>query len=401
MHYIQSNMITRDITDELIQSAAEYPVVTILGPRQSGKTTLARMAFHDKPYFSLEDPDVRIAAEADPRRFLGQIEDGGILDEIQRLPVLLSYIQGMVDQGTQRGRFILTGSHQPQLHEAISQSLAGRTAMLTLWPFSLHEVRHYGSVRDPFDMIYRGCYPRLHDEGLEPRRFYNGYLQTYVERDVRALIQLRDLSQFQKFLTLLAGRVGQIVNLASLGNDVGASGTTIRNWLSVLKASFVVFELPPFFENIQKRVIRSAKIFFTDVGLAAFLLGIHTAEQAFRDPLRGNLYENFIIADIMKGAHNKGIRPEVYFFRDSHGNEVDLLIREKGLLTPIEIKSGSTFSNDFIKGLERFKALGTKRVTPGAVLYNGERRFELGDVRIFNPLTVDDIWETLTSTAPE
>ena len=281
-------MITRNITDELIRSAAEYPVVTILGPRQSGKTTLARMTFHDKPYFSLEDPDVRIAAEADPRGFLDQVEGGGILDEIQRLPALLSYIQGMVDQDARRGRFILTGSHQPQLHEAISQSLAGRTAMLTLWPFSLPEVRQYKSVRDPFDIIYRGSFPRLHEEGLEPRRFYNSYLQTYVERDVRALIQLRDLSQFQRFLTLLAGRVGQIVNLASLGNDVGASGTTIKNWLSVLKASFVVFELPPFFENIQKRVIKSPKIFFTDVGLAAFLLGIHSAEQAFRDPLRGN-----------------------------------------------------------------------------------------------------------------
>lgn len=389
-------MITRNITDELIRSAAEYPVVTILGPRQSGKTTLARMTFHDKPYFSLEDPDVRIAAEADPRGFLDQVEGGGILDEIQRLPALLSYIQGMVDQDARRGRFILTGSHQPQLHEAISQSLAGRTAMLTLWPFSLPEVRQYKSVRDPFDIIYRGSFPRLHEEGLEPRRFYNSYLQTYVERDVRALIQLRDLSQFQRFLTLLAGRVGQIVNLASLGNDVGASGTTIRNWLSVLKASFVVFELPPFFENIQKRVIKSPKIFFTDVGLAAFLLGIHSAEQAFRDPLRGNLYENFIVADIVKGALNKGIRPEVYFFRDSHGNEVDLLIREKGVFTPVEIKSGATFSKDFIKGLERFKMLGVKRVTTGAVLYNGEQRFNVREVRIFNPLLVDDIWETLT-----
>jgi len=302
----------------------------------------------------------------------------------------------MVDQDARRGRFILTGSHQPQLHEAISQSLAGRTAMLTLWPFSLPEVRQYKSVRDPFDIIYRGSFPRLHEEGLEPRRFYNSYLQTYVERDVRALIQLRDLSQFQRFLTLLAGRVGQIVNLASLGNDVGASGTTIRNWLSVLKASFVVFELPPFFENIQKRVIKSPKIFFTDVGLAAFLLGIHSAEQAFRDPLRGNLYENFIVADIVKGALNKGIRPEVYFFRDSHGNEVDLLIREKGVFTPVEIKSGGTFSKDFIKGLERFKTLGVKRVTTGAVLYNGEQRFNVREVRIFNPLLVDDIWETLT-----
>ena len=209
------------------------------------------------------------------------------------------------------------------------------------------------------------------------------------------MIQLRDLSQFQKFLTLLAGRVGQVVNLASLGNDVGASSTTIRNWLSVLKASYVVFELPPFFENVQKRVIKSPKIYFTDVGLAAFLLGIHTAEQASRDPLRGNLYENLVIADIVKGALNKGIRPEIYFFRDSHGNEVDLLIREKGVLTPVEIKSAATFSTDFVKGLEWFQTLGIKRVTAGAVLHNGEQPFDVRGVRVLNPLHVEDIWETL------
>ncbi|MCK4426081.1 MAG: ATP-binding protein, partial [Deltaproteobacteria bacterium] len=231
--------------EELVQSAVEYPVVTVLGPRQSGKTTLVQMTFPGKQYFSLEDPDVRIAAEADPRGFLGQLKDGGILDEVQRLPDLLSYIQGIVDKDRRPGRFILTGSHQPRLHEAISQSLAGRTAMLTLWPFSLPELRRYKSKWTPFELIVEGCFPRLHEEGLEPRRFFNSYLQTYVERDVRALIQLRDLVQFQKFLTLLAGRIGQVVNLTSLSNDVGVSSTTIRNWLSVLKASYVVFELPP------------------------------------------------------------------------------------------------------------------------------------------------------------
>lgn len=386
-------MIIRDITEELLRSAAEYPVVTILGPRQSGKTTLARMTFPEKPYFSLEDPDVRVAAEADPRGFLGQLEGGGILDEVQRLPLLLSYLQGMVDKDGRRGRFILTGSHQPQLHEAISQSLAGRTALLALWPFSLHELRRYKSAYSPFELIVRGCFPRLHEEGLEPRRFFNSYLQTYVERDVRALIQLRDLSQFQKFLTLLAGRVGQVVNLASLSNDLGVSSTTVKNWLSVLKASYVVFELPPFFENVRKRVIKSPKLFFTDVGLAAFLLGIHTEEQASRDPLRGNLYENLVIAEIVKGALNRGIRPELYFYRDSHGNEVDLLIREGGELTPVEIKSAATFSVDFIKGLERFQALGIKRATAGVVLYSGEQRFSVHGFRVFNPLLVEDPWQ--------
>ncbi len=390
-------MITREISEELVQSAGEYPVVTVLGPRQSGKTTLVQMTFPDKQYFSLEDPDVRIAAEADPRGFLGQLKDGGILDEVQRLPDLLSYIQGIVDKDRRPGRFILTGSHQPRLHEAISQSLAGRTAMLTLWPFSLPELRRYKSDSTPFELIVRGCFPRLHEEGLEPRRFFNSYLQTYVERDVRALIQLRDLAQFQKFLALLAGRVGQVINIASLGNDAGVSSTTIRNWLSVLKASYVVFELPPFFENIRKRVIKSPKIYFTDVGLAAFLLGIHTEEQASRDPLRGNLYENLVIAEIVKGALNKGIRPEIYFFRDSRGSEVDLLIREKGDLTPVEIKSGGTFSMDFVKGLNRFQALGLKRVTTGIILYGGEQEFVVDDTRILNPLLSENLWETLCS----
>ena len=390
-------MITRDITEELVRSAGEYPVVTILGPRQSGKTTLTRMTFPDRPYYSLEDPDVRMAAEADPRGFLAQMKGGGgVLDEVQRLPVLLSYIQGMVDTAGKRGHFILTGSHQPQLHEAISQSLAGRTGMLSLWPFSLREIRRYDSAPDPFGLICRGFFPRLHEEALDPRRFFNSYLQTYVERDVRALMQLRDLSLFQKFLTLLAGRVGQIVNLTSLGNDVGASATTIRNWLSVLKASYVVFELPPFSENVHKRVIKSPKIYFTDVGLVAFLLGIHTPEQASRDPLRGNLYENLVIVEIVKSALNRGIRPEVYFFRDSHGNEIDLLIREKGELTPIEIKSAATISKDFVKQLEWFKTIGIKRVLPGALLYNGEKTFNIHGFRVFNPLYEEDIWQTLT-----
>ena len=394
-------MITRDISRELLQAASEYPLVTILGPRQSGKTTLVQMTFPEKPYFSLEDPDIRLAAEADPRGFLDQMENGAILDEVQRLPILLSYLQGIVDNAQKPGLFILTGSHQPRLHEAISQSLAGRTSMLTLWPFSLPELRNYKSTWAPFDLIHRGCFPRLHEEKLEPRRFYNSYLQTYVERDVRALIQLRDLSQFQKFLALLAGRVGQVVNFTSLSNDVGVSSPTIQNWLNVLKASYVVFELPPFFTNIRKRVIKSPKIYFTDPGLAAFLLGIHTEQQASRDPLRGGLYENLVIVDVIKGALNKGIRPDVYFFRDTNGNEVDLLIRENGNLTPIEIKSAATFSKDFVKGLERFQALNLKRVTKGAVLYSGQKEFAIHGTRILNPLLAEDIWKTLTSPAEQ
>ncbi len=381
-------MIERELAGELRKSAAEYPVVTILGPRQSGKTTLARMTFPDKPWVSLEDPDVRLAAEADPRGFLGQFASGVILDEVQRLPALLSYLQGIVDRAGGRGRFILTGCHQPRLHEAISQSLAGRTAVLTLWPFSLSELRHYGSGWDAFEMIVRGFYPRVHEERLEARRFYNGYVQTYVERDVRALIQLRDLAAFQKFLVLLAGRIGQVLNMASLANDVGVSATALRQWLAVLKASYLVFELPPWFENVGKRVIKSPKLYFSDVGLAAFLLGIHTAEQASRDPLRGNLYENLIVADVMKRFCNAGIRPDLFFYRDTHGNEVDLLIRQGRRLTPVEIKSASTLSTEFLKGIQRFRqAVGDGQpVVDGLVLYNGDIQHQVQGVRVLNPL---------------
>lgn len=377
-------MITRDITTELMAAAGEYPVVTVFGPRQSGKTTLARMSFARKPYYSLEDPDVRMAAELDPRGFLEMTGGGAVLDEIQRCPDLLSYIQGIVDREQRPGMFLLTGSHQPDLHQAVAQSLAGRCAVLTLLPFSLGELHNYRREWDPCELSVKGFFPGLHQRRLRHERFFNAYLQTYVERDVRSLVRLRDLGRFQQFLVLLAGRVGQVVNYTSLSNDLGVSATTVKNWLSVLKASYVVFELPPFFENIRKRVVRSPKIYFTDPGLVSFLLGIRTASQAARDPLRGGIYENMVILEFLKARYNHGMRPELYFFRDSHGNEVDLIVREGRKLFPVEIKSSATFTADFLKGIKRFKAMTA--VDGGAVLYNGEQEMMVDGVRIFNPL---------------
>ena len=379
-------MIKRTISVELLDCCTEYPVVTVFGPRQSGKTVLVRENFPDKPYYLLEDPDTRQAAAMDPRGFLDQMKEGAVLDEIQRVPVLLSYIQGIVDKAQQPGMFILTGSQQPDLHKAVSQSLAGRTALLTLLPLSFEELQKFQTKWDVYDLIVKGAFPGLHEKNLKPERFFNGYLQTYVERDVRALINLKELNRFQQFLTLLAGRIGQVINYTSLSNDIGVSATTIKNWISVLKASYVVFELSPFFENIRKRVVKSPKLYFTDTGLASFLLGIRTAEQAARDPLRGGLYENLIILEIMKYRLNQGRRPDLYFFRDTHGSEVDLLIREQGKLFPVEIKSSATFSKSFLKGIERFRSLASNCRADGAVIYNGDQRFQVKNVHIVNLL---------------
>ncbi len=394
-------MIQREITMELMASADEYPVVTVFGPRQSGKTTLAQMTFPDKSYYSLEDPDVRMAADADPRGFLASLPDGGVLDEIQRLPQLLSYIQGIVDRAKKKGMFILTGSHQPELHRSVSQTLAGRTAVLSLLPFSLAELRNYRKKWEAFELIVHGSYPRVHEEKLKPGRFFNGYLQTYIERDVRALINLKDLRPFQQFLMLLAGRIGQIVNYTSLSNDVGVSATTIKNWVSVLKASFIVFELPPFFENIRKRVVKSPKIYFNDVGLAAYLLGIETATQLHRDPLRGGLYENLVILEILKSRLNRGKRPEMFFYRDTHGNEVDLVIRRARTLIPLEIKSAATFTPDFLKSIDHFGSVVGDRCAQGFVLYNGQEQHTLKGTQVMNPMLhagIEDLYGSAGQT---
>jgi hypothetical protein len=379
-------MVLRDITKELKEAAEEFPVVTVFGPRQSGKTTLAQMTFPGKRYYSFEDPDIRLATEADPKGFLAQLPEGAVLDEVQRIPQLLSYIQSIVDHKRKPGMFILTGSHQPEINQAVSQTLAGRTAILTLLPYSLRELRSYRTKWNTFDLIVTGAFPRVHEERVKPARFFNGYIQTYVERDVRALINLKDLRQFQQFLVLLAGRIGQVVNYTSLSNDLGVSSTTVKNWISVLKASFVAFELPPFFENVGKRVIKSPKIYFCDAGLAAHFLGIETPEQAARDPLRGNLYENLVILEFLKARLNRGRRPDLYFFRDTHGNEVDLVLRRGGKLVPVEIKSAATFTSDFMKGVEQFRSRLGRRTESGFVLYDGDQHFSVKGISVLNPI---------------
>lgn len=379
-------MIKRDLAPELMESSTEYPVVTLFGPRQSGKTTLVQATFPDKPYFSLEDPDIRSAIQLDPRGVLEPLIDGAILDEIQRVPKLLSYIQGIVDKRKKAGQFILTGSHQPDLHHAVTQSLAGRSAILTLLPLSIAEVTKDSKENNIFPRIVKGGYPRIYKDNLKIERFYNSYLQTYVERDVRALLNLKDLDRFQQFLVLLAGRIGQLVNYNSISNDIGVSAPTIKNWISVLKASYIIFELPPFHQNIRKRLVKSSKIYFTDTGFASFLLSIHTSEQISRDPLRGALYENIIILEIMKNSLNSGKKTNLFFFRDATGHEVDLLIHQGRELLPVEIKSSATFSKDFLKGISYFRNLSVDCSQKGIVFYNGTQQLNVDGNNICNIL---------------
>ena len=385
-------IISRDITPELLQSAKEYPIVTIIGPRQSGKTTLARMTFPNYVYCSLEDPDIRQFASDDPRSFLSRYPERVIFDEIQRVPELLSYLQGIVDSNSAKGQFILTGSHQLTLRAEIAQSLAGRTALLTLLPLSISEALNVTQFRSKDELLYQGLFPRVYNDGLNPSRAYASYYKTYVERDVRQLVNLKNVSLFEKFLKLLAGRVGQVINFNSLSNDVGVSGTTLKEWLSVLEASFIIFKLEPYFENFGKRVIKSPKIYFTDTGLLAYLLDIESEQTMSRDPLIGNVFENLVILDLLKFRLNRGLSPNLYFYRDSNGLEVDVLLKQGATLTPIEIKSSATFNKVFAKGLKRFQAL-TDLSGKGYIIYSGDFAVGTEDYDLLNYLNTAEVFK--------
>lgn len=365
-------MYKRNLENELLDASKMYPVVTVTGPRQSGKTTLVRACFPKKPYINLEEPDTRELAASDPRAFLQKYPDGAILDEIQRLPLLLSYMQSLVDARNQSGMFVLTGSHQLELSQAITQSLAGRTALLTLLPMSLQELRLAGFQLSLDEALLKGGYPRLFMHGMNPTKAYKNYFQTYVERDLRSLIQVKDLAQFQKFVYLAAGRIGQLINFESLGNEVGITANTVKHWLSILEASFVVKRLQPYHENFGKRVLKTAKLYFTDVGLATALLGIETAAQLERDPLRGQLVENLVYLELVKARLNQGLDPELYFFKDATGHEVDFLFKKGHELIPIEVKSSMTFNSSFLRGLHYFEKIASGRALKGSVIYGGD-----------------------------
>lgn len=365
-------MIPRHLIAELLVQLEEYPIVTVIGPRQAGKTTLVRAALPDYDYVSLENPESRQIATDDPKAFLKQHPKQVIFDEIPRAPHLLSYLQGIVDEDKRNGLFVLTGSHQLQLRAAITQSLAGRTGLLHLLPLSIAELEAAGIHFTQFeDYIHHGFLPRVYDQHQRPHTAYANYYQTYVERDVRQLIRIKDASLFEKFIKLLAGRVGQIINYQSLANDVGVDNKTVKQWLSILEASFIVFKLPPYFEDFGKRAIKSPKYFFTDTGLLVYLLAIEKSSQVSRDPLVGNLFENLVVLEALKTRYNQGLTPNLYFFRDSHGNEIDLLYKSGNQLTGVEVKSASTWNRSFKKGLLRF-AKNFSPLTRSYVVYSGE-----------------------------
>ena len=377
-------MIPRDIETELRATAGEYPVITITGPRQSGKTTLVRNIFPDYHYVNLENPEMRSLALQDPKNLFHLYEPPIILDEIQNVPELLSWIQVMSDDMPGgKARFILTSSHQLRLKEAVTQSLAGRTALLTLLPFSLHEIRAYVTGKERNELLISGFMPRIFDQDVRATGYYRNYFKTYVERDVQRLLAIKNQQAFELFMRLLAGRVGQIVNYSSLANQIGMSIPQIQRWVSVLEASFIIFKLPPFFNNYGKRLTKSPKIYFTEVGLAAYLLGLESPEQVERDPAFGGLFENMIVAEAYKTLVNSGKDPRLYFFRDHHQHEIDLLFPDESGYIPIEIKSSRTFREDFLKGIHYFHRLSQHDET-GLLIYDGDIEIRRDTVEIRN-----------------
>lgn len=366
-------MIPRTLQTKLVDLQQKFPIVTLTGPRQSGKTTLVRAAFPDMPYVSLEDPDMRQFSLRDPRGFLSNYPQGAVIDEAQHNPELFSYLQTLVDFNPQM-RFVLTGSSNLLLFERISQSLAGRTAILVLLPFSFEELP---PADEPYERrIYTGAYPPLFDRSIAPSDFYPAYLQTYVERDVRLIKNIGDINSFILFTQLCAGRIGQLINYTSLANDASISPNTAKAWLSILESSYVVYRLQPYYENFNKRLVKSPKLYFYDTGLACSLLGIREENQVALHYLKGALFENLILNELIKFYFHRGQRRIPYFWKDHQGNEIDCLIVEGQAKIPIEIKSGKTFSPAYFDHLNMWRKLANLPTEQGFVVYGGDQTLQ-------------------------
>lgn len=377
-------MISRAATPTLERLAKGFPVIVISGPRQSGKTTLAKSVFSHKTYVSLENPDERAFALEDPKRFLQRFSDGAVLDEVQRCPELLSWLQGLVDERGIMGDFVLTGSAQFDLMAGVTQSLAGRAARVELLPLSATELAAAHQL--PADLntaLFQGGYPALYDRDVSPQDWFANYISTYLERDVRQLVSVRDLSQFQTFVKMCAARSGQLLNLTSLGADCGVSSVTAKHWLSVLEASYIVTLLQPHHRNFGKRLVKAPKLYFCDVGLAAWLLGIRDVSTLDTHSARGALFETYVVSELTKQRLNAGQPRDLYFWRDSAGNEVDVLIESAHGLQAIEIKSGSTFASDWSRGLKQWNKVAGEESLQPSLVYGGTQSYAREGVQVW------------------
>lgn len=380
---MDKEFITRDISAVMLEMYKYFPVLTMTGPRQSGKTTLLRKVFKELPYYSLENLDIRHFALNDPVGFLNQHPEGMILDEVQNTPDLLSYIQGLVDQDPEK-RFVLSGSSQFSVIIKITQSLAGRTGILELMPLSYNEIKSKADNKSIDEVLLTGFYPTLYSGKNIPSLFYPSYVKTYLERDVRNLLQIKDIMQFQVFLKLCAGRIGSLFNASELSGEVGVSVNTIKSWLSVLQASYIIKLLPPFYENISKRLTKTPKLYFYDTGLACYLLDIETEQQLSRDKMRGHLFENFVIMEALKERYNHGKESNLFFYRDSNDVEVDLLLKKGNEYCAIEIKSSQTYHPDFEAGIKSLGKVLNNRLTDNAVIYAGDFENDTAEIQLLN-----------------
>jgi len=362
-------MIQRAAEHELRQLAAQFKAIALIGPRQSGKTTLTRSVFTDKPYVNLENPDQRRYALEDPRGFLAQFSGGAIFDEVQRAPELLSYLQQLLDETQETGKFILTGSNNILMQDHMVQSLAGRVAYLTLLPFSGEELKGR-KASEVTTMMYNGFYPPIYDQPVTPQRWYANYIRTYVERDVRQIKNIMNLNAFERFIRLCAGRIGQLLNMNSLAVEAGVDNKTVQSWLGVLENSYVAFRLQPYHTSFNKRLVKMPKLYFYDTGLACALLGIQDPFQLQNHPIRGSLFENTVVLEILKHLHNHGLNNKIYFWRNHTGWEIDLMIDTAGGSFPIEIKSGQTLQSDLFKNLLYWQKLSQQK--HGCLVYGGE-----------------------------
>ena len=380
---METKYINREMAAIVKDAARYFPVITITGPRQSGKTTLIRNEFPNLHYYSLENPDIRSFAEQDPVAFLNQHNEGMILDEAHNAPKLLSYIQTIVDEHHDK-RFVLSGSSQFAMLRKVSQSLAGRTAVFELMPLTYTEIQDKAATKTIDELLFDGFYPAIYADKNVPLYLYPAYIKTYLDKDVRDLLQIKDMMQFHTFVKLCAARIGSLFKANELANEVGVSSHTITSWLSALQASYMIHLLPPYFANVHKRLVKTPKLYFTDTGLACYLLGIESPDQLARDKMRGALFENFIITDFLKKRYNKGKESNLYFYRDSSQNEVDLLIKNGMTLSAIEIKSSLTYHPDFEKTLRKLDTWIGNTINSKAIIYTGNFENTAGEIKLLN-----------------